>query len=70
MDMFIRPVVIHPGGELALMSTVANNNMSSIDMCLNYCLSIFGIQVCFYRHDRDYQEEEDFDLLSFFMVTD
>lgn len=66
--MFIRPVVIHPRGELALMTTDMNNDDQKSDECFRYCLSIFGFQICFYRHE--YSQEEDFDLLSFFMVTD
>lgn len=71
MVTFVRHVVIHPGGELNLITIENKRNSPNSDRCFSCCLSIFGFQVCFYRHDyRDYSQEEDFDLVSFFMVTD
>ena len=68
MVTFVRHVVIHPGGELALITGESETNNDRYFKC---CLSIFGVRLCFYRHDyRDYSQEEDFDLVSFFMVTD
>jgi len=64
MDKYNRPVVIHPNGEI----TSDLKEASKSDRCFKYCMSIFGFQNCFYR--GEYSQEEDFDLISFFMVTD
>ncbi len=71
MDNYVRPVVIHPRGELALITSDIKDDVKNSDRCFKYCLSIFGFNVCFYRNDYiPYYQEEDFDLVSFFMVIE
>ena len=71
MDRLNRPVVIHPDGDLSLMTKEMDKDGPKSDECFKYFLSIFGFQECFYRHKYTrHSQEVDFDLISFFMVTD